>query len=485
MARSILCLPNEVLLHIIEGIPNADLDSFTSSCKLLHNLAYNVLRDHQMRKRTYSSITYGNPERNEKATTWIHPTLMLRDLQRDDLLCYPTKLSVNDHRNEGAEWDDGRDHPVSDDPNGLNYKSKVDYALEHFPKHIGPLVKACPYINGDKALTNAILEDGDIGATLGLLLNILPRLTDLMITDYNGSSDGGVNFKRILDRMVIDSNSSMSGAQGEYRNSGCKLNNITLTRSDEGASFDKWDLSMHAPLFYTPSMRSIRVEYLRAHEEVWNHPGLRSRLEILDIYRPATDIKSLNTYLGASENLTDFCYDTGIFGGGHFLLISLVRSLAVHTSHSLRRLKLGHECFVLPFNRLGGLFIGSLRMFQVLQSIQVEGVMLIKPVEAEANLTLELDDWRPGNPQQLTNMLPASLISLTLRSTAESYRSQDMTNAIHMLRDLPARKAEALPNLKVIRLESGFPGLEEDGVMLLRACGEAGVTISDCSGSLN
>ncbi|KAL8748763.1 MAG: hypothetical protein Q9184_007101, partial [Pyrenodesmia sp. 2 TL-2023] len=95
MARSILDLPNEILLQIISQTSNADLDSLTSTCRLVRNLAHDVLRDHRARKKAYTSIAYRDPGTNEEKTTWDHPTLMLRDLQRDDLFWYPTKLSIN------------------------------------------------------------------------------------------------------------------------------------------------------------------------------------------------------------------------------------------------------------------------------------------------------------------------------------------------------------------------------------------------------
>ncbi|KAI4180071.1 MAG: hypothetical protein LQ346_007065 [Caloplaca aetnensis] len=480
MARSILGLPTEILLQIIGGIPNADLDNFTLSCKLFRNVAQNSLRDHQERKRTYSSITYGDPESNEKATTWIHPTLMLRDLQRDDLLCYPTSLSIYGYGYSGA-WDDGK-YDSDIDGSNIDRKSEVDYALEHFPKDIGPLVKACPYIDGDKELTNAILEGGDSGATLGLLLNILPRLTDLDITDYCEASDGGVNLRQILDRMVSDSNTYMSGAQGESTNSGCKLKTITLVNLDKESTDDEWNLSMYAPLFYTPSVRSIRVEFLTSHEEVWSYPGLRSRVEKLDFFRPMTDIKSMDTYLGAVANLANFRYLSGYVNaseGYDLLLRHLVRLLAVHASHSLRHLELTKAHAVCSRD----LFVGSLRTFQVLQSIKIEVAMLIKPLETEE--THQVHRGRPGCTQQLADMLPASLMCLTLCSSWKPYRPQDMTDAIQMLRDLPARKIEALPNLKVISLDCTCLRLKEDEMALLRACEEAGVTISDCRGALN
>ena len=89
MACLLLGLPNELLLQIIHSVANADLDSFTSTCKTLRSLADDALRGHRARKAMYAHITYGDPEENDPRTTWVHPTLILRDLLRDDL--FPTR----------------------------------------------------------------------------------------------------------------------------------------------------------------------------------------------------------------------------------------------------------------------------------------------------------------------------------------------------------------------------------------------------------
>lgn len=472
-----LDLPNEVLLYIISLTSNADLDSLTLTCKLVRNLAHDVLRDHRARKKAYTSITCCDPGRNEEKTTWTHPTLMLRDLQRDDLLYYPAKLTINDP-DYGLY---GRYSPDSDDSNGDYCDPDVCYALKHHPNDLGPLVKACPYVDGNEKLTQEILEKGNIGATLALLLYNLPRLTDLKITDYNVMSEGIVHLKQVLDNMIGATRIGMSGTQGKPTNPVYKLKNITLTRRSLDA--DVWDLSMHAPFFYIPSVRSVRVEYLRAYREAWNYLELHSNIEKLEFYCPDADIKSFDTYLEAVDNLAEFRYqqDQSIEPFGKTVsLADLVGRLAVHAGHSLRHLELSDDVHNHVYEGSGGLFIGSLQPFQALQSIRIEGPMLIKPVETEKFLLLNPDQGRRGNPQRLIDVLPASLTDVTLSSNASTGHGVNSSVAILMLQDLPARRVEVLPRLKIVNLEFSLAGLKKSTMALLRACEEVGVAITRC-----
>ena len=148
MACFLLDLPNEVLLQIISDIPNAALDSFAATCKTLRGLANGALRQHRARKAIYAHVTYGDPAKDDEETTWVHPTLMLRDLLRNDLFSYPRTLSINDHAYEGADWDDGRVYNDDDDGGcDEDRQSEVYRALQDFPDDVGSLVKDCPYVN--------------------------------------------------------------------------------------------------------------------------------------------------------------------------------------------------------------------------------------------------------------------------------------------------------------------------------------------------
>lgn len=46
MSRRLLDLPNEILLNVIALVHNADLDNFTSTCKIIRNAAAEALHIH-------------------------------------------------------------------------------------------------------------------------------------------------------------------------------------------------------------------------------------------------------------------------------------------------------------------------------------------------------------------------------------------------------------------------------------------------------
>jgi hypothetical protein len=58
---SISNLPNELILNILGNVANEDIDSFTSSCSAIRNLATDIMLKHHIRKKKYSKIVYGDP----------------------------------------------------------------------------------------------------------------------------------------------------------------------------------------------------------------------------------------------------------------------------------------------------------------------------------------------------------------------------------------------------------------------------------------
>lgn len=115
MSFSLLDFPNEVLLHAVGLVSNADLEKFALTCKTIHSLAGDFLHNHRERKKQYANITYGDPKITRDNTTWVRPTLMLRGLLNKYRMCCPTAVSINDHACEGTKWDDGRDIYDDDD----------------------------------------------------------------------------------------------------------------------------------------------------------------------------------------------------------------------------------------------------------------------------------------------------------------------------------------------------------------------------------
>ncbi|KAI4247203.1 MAG: hypothetical protein L6R40_001546 [Gallowayella cf. fulva] len=478
-----LDLPNEVLLEIISNVRNADLDSFASTCKVLRTLAAPALREHRDRKELYAKITYGQPKDKYEENFWLHPTLMLRHLLSHDLFCYPTSLAIRDHNYPGAEWDDGRQY--DDDGTVIHGQSRsdVDLALESFPKDVEPLIRPFSHLHRDVDLTSAILEDGDIGATLGSLLYLLPNLMTLNITDYNERSDGMANLKQILDDVLAASNQCSQNAAVASAPPLSKLNHVTFTRSDCGNVGDNWELEMWAPLFYLPSMRTVRSDHLRAPEEKWNYPRLRSKIEKLIISYPDLGLTSLDTYLRDIENLRCFCLSND---HQRFKMREVVQKLLVYARHSLYRLELGTTGYFNEsrFTSAGAGFIGSLQAFEQLKIIHLEGPMFVEPVETEEKVMFSGSLKMLGRSCRLIDVLPPSIVSITIDLRASTGNLRDEHKAIAMLEGLPEGRKDLLPNLENITfITSGIARIKSSA--LLSACKEAGVAIYDWRRELN
>ena len=483
MACLLLGLPNELLLQIIHSVANADLDSFTSTCKTLRSLADDALRGHRARKAMYAHITYGDPEENDPRTTWVHPTLILRDLLRDDLFSYPRTFSINDHTYEGAEWDDGRVYSGIDRECVGDRHSEVYHALQELPDDVGPLVKVCPYINRDDDLIRGILEEGDIGATLGLLISLLPNLTGLEITDYNDGSDGIANLKQILDEMLNFNVDAINLNHGESTYPICKLRELSITRSDQGSHGDDWDISMYAPLFYLPSMQSISVGYLRTAGELWSYSGHHSCLKRLSLQSANMDLQSFETYTKDIENLHELRLSlkatSGIHGPNLLPVGQAIQALLSSAGHSLRHLEVGTAKCTPPRYSANYPYTGSLRGFQVLETVKIPAYMLIAPLQRSEDLgTASLD-----HPSRLIDYFPPSLVRITFTGNLSRLPGLKLISntqiIIDMLQELPETKSEFLPLLESVVFEYIVSSFRYRDLDLLRQCREVGVIVAD------
>ena len=512
MPFSILRFPNEILLNIISRVLNTDIEKFASTCKTIHGLATDALRAHRERKRVYRSITYGAPKDEKAKTTWIHPTLMLRDLIYKDLLCYPIELHINDRNYEGAEWDDGRIYDQDGDP--INTQSEIDVVLSSFPEYVELLIDACPHFACNEELKREILEEGDIGTTLGLIMALLPNLGTLHVTDYNDGSDGIGNLREVLDSVLVASQAPDRASENicdlptdapmgaPHRTDGVeqalsRLRHVTFTRSDEGRHRDNWDLSMWAPLFFLPSMVSVHADHINTSEETWNLPEFRSNIESFSSHRSTLDAKSIATYLEGTRNLREFELVTETLWSNGLRFGEVVQQLECFAGHSLQYLQLDVSC---SWNGLGildgDLFIGSLKHFQSLTTVKLGGPVFIAPPDpdqATCNgivvgpsasglpISSRLGGPRTGKICKAIDLFPPSIerviiVCVILDSWSRGQLDIDILFAI--LQDLPMHKSVLLPGLESITFKIGrCATIEKEHSSLFRACGEAGVKI--------
>ncbi|KAL8991785.1 MAG: hypothetical protein Q9169_007654 [Polycauliona sp. 2 TL-2023] len=344
-------------------------------------------------------------------------------------------------------------------------------------------------MDGDEDLTCEILEEGDIGATLGLILHLLPNLRRLTVTDFNERSIGMGNLQQILSGMLINNNK----AYGEKSRAPSvqplsKLKHITFTRSDQGMHGDQWDLAMWAPLFYLPSIRSVRAEYVRASTETFHYPEQRSAIAKLVFEDPEIDMISLNTYVKDIKSLRHFeVQDIQRARQSRELRPRLVaETLLAYAAHSLQYLKIRNTSQTAQSVHDGAFFIGSLQAFRSLRTLCLEAFMFIESIGQEEGTVLAAEGPTAGRYCSLINVLPKSAVHICLLPQyGRDAFGVDRSLAGTLLEDLPGRRAELLPNLRWIEFLCGIELDRLKGSVVAKKCSEVGIELSDQHGCLN
>lgn len=245
--------------------------------------------------KSREAITYGDPGSNPKelramewtdpwfidyihddardkeyATTWAHPTLMLRDLVADDLLCYPTTLCISGNDYGGVAKNDDRPFYPLHAVDGVtrNSNPEIERVLKSFSLSVVSLVRTCPYL--DRGLAFQILNKGNIGATLGFLFTLLPNLTTLKVAEniYHFSHDFG-KLRDVINNVLRIGYTTMNPHKVSPPLS--KLNCVELKQDR--------DIWIYAPLFRLPSISSIRVDDVQDSVDLrFNCPGFHIKV---------------------------------------------------------------------------------------------------------------------------------------------------------------------------------------------------------------
>ena len=355
------------------------------------------------------------------------------------------------------------------------------------------------------------IVSGDLEAAACLLIALLPNLEKLRIVDDWRFYDSPP-FYSTLDRLLnatTDSNYHLTGL-----NSFKYLSEVGVHGSDDGAGGD-FDVG---PIFDAlPSIRTIKGWSIdgvlespgqackarlpvEPDSEITNLEFYQSSISTVSFYRCIKKIKSLQKF---TYDFHDFCADTteeqhswesrGVVG--------VLQSFA---SRSLVHLELTGVTTIhtVKFRR-GEPFIGSLRAFEVLETLRLETVMLYKEVECtddentddettehettdgdttddetldgQCGTSITAEDRAGGHnalvePERLVDFLPAS--AKRLRLVGELSNEEAMA----MLEDVVELKDKRIPNLRRIFFEDLYPLSE-----ISSTCEEARVKVRFCA----
>ncbi|KAL8845669.1 MAG: hypothetical protein Q9221_009173, partial [Calogaya cf. arnoldii] len=243
---------------------------------------------------------------------------------------------------------------------------------------------------------------------------------------------------------------------------------VTFTRSDYGDEGDERELAMWAPLFYLPSMRSIRAEYVRAGEDTFHYPGRCWGIEELVFQDLEVNLTSLDSYLKDIKNLRHFQWNEHTCSTGSQRIIprSIAQKLLEYASHSLQYLEMSNTTYSAQSRRF---LVGSLKGFLNLKTIYLEGFLLIEDAHT-----------------RLSDMLPRSTVHVRLLPTCfPEVFGVDSRLAPAILRNSLVNIAELLPNFNRFEILCGVNLHKIKGTTIIKECREAGLEISDQHEVLN
>ncbi len=339
------------------------------------------------------------------------------------------------------------------------------------------------------------IVSGDLQAAACLLITLLPNLEKLRIVDRCRRY-----FYWTLICLLAGAMNSECDLKG--LNSFKKLSEVRLHGSVDGSGVD---FLVGTDFSALPSIRTIKGRNIDEEDEL---PGcfyktrpfdhtLRPNSDItsLEFHQSSIDMRSFYYCIRRIKSLQKFTYDFSAattMGEQTWEPRGIFLVLLSFASRSLVHLELTGvtDIYSVQFRR-GEPFIGSLRAFEVLETLRLETVMLYKEVEGTVDTTPDEmvtrytgytstprtsgGDWAGGRnalvePERLVDILPASAKRLRLVGGLSN------EEADAMLEDLVEMKDERIPNLRSIFFEDVDPCTEVSSV-----CEKASVRARFCA----
>ena len=415
----------------------------------------------------------------------VHPIVALRDFLLDEeSALYPRTLIV------GFIEEEEEDMPYEGDldpEEGQIADSDLANIVAQLGDRLLPKVlevtrvlrlDSSPHQTWTPSWTSHIVS-GDLEAVACLLITLLPNLEKLRIVDrcrYSESPPFYWTLNCLLDG-AMNSECNLTGL-----NSFKKLSEVGLHGSGDGSGVD---FLVGTDFSALPSIRTIKGRNVDGEDELsgsfYKTPPFPhtirpySDITTLEFHQSSIDMNSFFHFIRRIKSLRNFTYDFSAattVGEQTWEPRGIVLLLLSFASRSLVHLELTGvtDIYSVKFRR-GEPFIGSLRAFEVLETLRLETVMLYKEVEGTVDTTPDEmavvmlgwvqgssiprtseDDWAGGRnalvePERLVDILPASAKRLRLVGGLSN------EEADAMLEDLVEMKDERIPNLRSIFFE--------------------------------
>ncbi|CAD6573670.1 MAG: hypothetical protein ASARMPREDX12_006195 [Alectoria sarmentosa] len=497
---ALLSLPNEILDYIVNYIHIDDIEAFSSCCRPIKLVAAVRLQRHLERKFKYPTIMIVDKREDTIADymsedTWSDPvpTYLLRDfLMDEENTLYPRFMSIggSDTTYRGSEEIRSALATTSiEEHQGLEDKlvAKV-MQIQTSLYTEEPIIEAQDWIDR--------IKKGNFSATAALLVTLFPNVKTLSM--FNQDQHGTETLLiRTLEKLTSAAAKSVPGRLGAFSElSGIELEGPTR----RGAAYGQ----LIAMFMIMPTMRVVKGRRVHWSAFDWPYGSITSRVKDVSLDRSEIHSKSLINCLKRIEALEKFTYDLVPTRSPSLMIWEprlIVKALRKHARRTLVHLELTGEASCLSSGlRDGEPFIGTLRSFQVLESVRLMTMMLFKQIDGEDidesekimeeridgeaiddNDEVKKESENFGNPnslmepRRLTDFLPPSARKLELVGGLSDEEARDMFT------DLPKLKCERLPNLCEIVLEDSDP-LEQETKNL---CREAGIRLKSIKRVVN
>ena len=484
---SLLSLPAEIHLQIIEETDIYDLEALWTSCKTFHLYGAKDLRVNHRKKALYHTIVVGRGNGSQSQT---HPLLDLRDLLEDeDVRFYPKVMKINSL----SYWNRGNER----------YHIKKAGIVGIIIKHGDRITRLVSEVHR-KILPNAPTEDamawnrdiqrGKPAATVILLLALYPHLEALQIY-IPGQDWWDEEYWKLFTALTTAAMNPVTNTLGIYS----RLSEFRL-KGKVGGPLREWESEVEPfnSFMALPTMRSLGASDVTVRDV----PRPRARRDLSQVNDVKfiscdVDMPTLRHQIHAVKALKRFTYtfhpSEELWASSNLRLrpqlqpgaiLALLRNYACDTLAFLELTACSLENSV-PFED-DDPYIGSLRMFSALQVVRLDTVMLYERTKPSAHVALNLWGRFPQDhrffaiTQKLIDFLPPSIqiFQMTSRKVGKGLWKKEVDC---MFKDFPQLRTERLPNLKEIGIgykKNGSTMEKEGRQELYLRCKEAHITLS-------
>ena len=413
---TLLSLPNEIKLQIIDDTVPEGIESFALCCKSIYNLAEKTLEQHKAHKMIYDNMSFNfswSPLRSQDLLE-SQKLLVLSKSQRPRR--YPRSVQMLSRTN----WFRG----------GEVFKREVRRVCDSIFYNVDS-----PYLSKSKMkiLLNEIVA-GDVGAANSMLLTLLPNVERIHLGERNNHDTEMIDVLPKISETNKDASSWM-----QEKLSLVKLKEITIQSPVREINTKLGTLEAFMTL---PSLRVVRAFGLKGNHifSRWLYPDLCSNVTDLHFRQCTLAVKDLASLFRHLQALRIFSYDhvqaqqvpTEMNYVG-----ALIKKLYAHAGKSLTYLN--YTTDTPARDSVTGPLVSqldALSKFSALKTLRI------------SRATIIIQD---PTPQRLISFLPPSLEELEIAGIVSG------DEAIVMFDGMLFKKQTLLPNLQLVVFDHLIP----------------------------